>query len=80
MATKMHKYLITSERANRRNDERDNLLRSSNVYTVGQIIILDGLKWTVTKVLEQGTEMCPLFYYNRNMPGERKKRIFSVRQ
>ena len=48
----MHKYLITSERANRRNDERDNLLRSSNVYTVGQIIILDGLKWTVTKVLE----------------------------
>ena len=52
MATKMHKYLITSERAMRRDDERDNLLRSSNVYRVGQVIILDGLKWTVTRVIE----------------------------
>lgn len=52
MATKMHKYLITSERAIRRDDERDNLLRSSNVYRVGQIIILDGLKWTITRVIE----------------------------
>ena len=52
MAMKMHKYLITSERANRRPDERDNLLQSYNEYKVGQVIVLDGLKWTVTRIIE----------------------------
>ena len=50
--TELHMYLITSERANRRNDEKDNLLKSFNEYKVGQVIVLDGLKWTVTKVLK----------------------------
>ena len=49
---KLHYYLITSERANRRHDEKDNLLKSYTLYKIGDIIELDGLRWTVTKVLE----------------------------
>lgn len=48
----MHKYLITSERAYRRSDEEDNLLQSREIYKVGETIILDGLRWTVTEVIE----------------------------
>lgn len=47
-----HEYLITSDRAFRRNDEYENLLRSNKVLEVGQRIYLDGLGWTVVKVLK----------------------------
>lgn len=47
-----HTYLITSERAYRRSDEEDNLFTSANKYNVGDEIILDGLTWTVTKIVE----------------------------
>ena len=47
-----HEYLITSDRAFRRNDEYENLMRSNKVLEVGQKIELDGLGWTVVKVLK----------------------------
>ena len=47
-----HEYLITSDRASRRNDEYENLLRSYKVLEVGQRIDLDGLGWTVVKVIK----------------------------
>lgn len=47
-----YKYLITSERAYRRSDEEDNVFHSNNQYKVGDVIILDGLRWTVTEVIE----------------------------
>ena len=50
----MSTYLITSERANRRNDERLNELRSKNNYNVGDVITLDGLKWTVEEIVRKG--------------------------
>lgn len=48
--TFMYRYIITSERADRRNDEAHNELKSNHEYTVGQDIVLDGLNWTVEKV------------------------------
>lgn len=52
MGMKMHYYLITSERAARRYDERNVPFQSFIVYKLGQTIELDGLKWKITKVLE----------------------------
>lgn len=46
-------YLITSERSHRRSDERDNLFTTTTDYNVGDVIILDGLMWKVTKVLKK---------------------------
>lgn len=46
-----HVYIITSERAYRRNDEYRNELRSNKEYQVGDIIILDGLEWFVEEVI-----------------------------
>lgn len=47
----MKKYLITSERAWRRNDEADNVFITNMELEVGDTIILDGLVWTVTEKL-----------------------------
>jgi len=47
-----YNYIISSERADRRNDEKDNLLISKKKYSVGDEIILDGLKWFVEKEVE----------------------------
>lgn len=46
-------YLITSERAHRRSDERDNVFTTTTDYNVGDIIILDGLGWEVTEILKK---------------------------
>ena len=48
------KYIITSERAFRRNDEYRNELRSDKNYNVGDVITLDGLKWTVEEIVREG--------------------------
>ena len=53
---KMKKYLITSERANRRNDEKDNVFITSVEYEVGDTVILDGLCWYITKVCERAVK------------------------
>ena len=45
------KYIITSERAYRRNDEYRNELYSNKILNVGDTIVLDGLKWTVDEVV-----------------------------
>ena len=47
-----HIYIITSERANRRNDEYRNELYSDAEDTVGQMIELDGLAWFVEEVIK----------------------------
>ena len=50
MMNKTH-YIITSERAYRRNDEYRNDFYSPRTYDVGDTIILDGLVWTVDEVV-----------------------------
>ena len=47
----MHVYIITSERAAKRSDEYRNTLYSENEYSVGDIVTLDGLKWTVEDIV-----------------------------
>ena len=44
-------YINTSERAYRRNDEYRNDFYSPKTYNVGDIVILDGLTWTVDEVV-----------------------------
>lgn len=44
-------YIITSERASRRNDEYRNDLYSNRILDVGDTIILDGLQWTVDEII-----------------------------
>lgn len=44
-------YIITSERAYRRNDEYRNKLCSNKILNVGDTIVLDGLKWTVDAIV-----------------------------
>ena len=44
-------YIITSERADRRNDEYRNDLYSNRILNVGDTIVLDGLVWTVDEVV-----------------------------
>lgn len=44
-------YIITSERANRRNDEYRNDLYSNRILNVGDTIYLDGLAWTVDEIV-----------------------------
>ena len=45
------KYIITSERADRRADEYRNELYSNRILNVGDSIVLDGLTWTVDEVV-----------------------------
>lgn len=45
------KYIITSERANVRNDERRNELYTNRILDVGDTVILDGLTWYVDEVV-----------------------------
>ena len=47
----MRRYLASSERADRRNDERDNVFEMANEYKVGDAFIFDGLRWYVTEIL-----------------------------
>lgn len=47
-----HEYIISSERAWRRNDEYWNTLYSDKTYVVGQAIELDGLTWYVEAVVK----------------------------
>ncbi len=54
MSTHKNTYIITSERAIRRNDEYRNELRSDKNYNVGDVITLDGLKWTVEEIVRKG--------------------------
>ena len=51
MTTRKYEYIISSERAVRRSDEYRNTLRSDRKYNVGDVIILDGLGWTVDEVV-----------------------------
>ena len=51
MTTRKYEYIISSERADRRSDEYRNTLRSDRKYNVGDVIILDGLGWTVDEVV-----------------------------
>ena len=44
-------YIITSERAYRRNDEYRNDFYSNRILNVGDTIILDGLEWTVDEIV-----------------------------
>ena len=44
-------YIITSVRAERRNDEYRNDLYSNRILNVGDIIILDGLEWIVDEIV-----------------------------
>ena len=44
-------YIITSERAERRNDEYRNDLYSNRILNVGDIVILDGLQWVVEEIV-----------------------------
>ncbi len=44
-------YLITSERAYRRVDEIRNYFTSTNDYKVGDVIILDGIRWRIEEIL-----------------------------
>jgi hypothetical protein len=44
-------YIITSERASVRNDEYRNDLYSNRILNVGDVIVLDGLKWTVEEIV-----------------------------
>ena len=44
-------YIITSERAERRNDEYRNDLYSNKILNVGDTVILDGLEWTVDEII-----------------------------
>lgn len=46
-----HEYIITSERAWRRSDEERNTIYSNQFLNVGDIITLDGIKWTVEEVI-----------------------------
>lgn len=46
-----HEYLISSERAWRRDDEKLNKLQTNCVYEEGDIIVLDGIRWVVDKVI-----------------------------
>ena len=48
-----HEYMITSERALRRSDESENTFYSDSTYEVGDVIVLDGLRWTADKVVRQ---------------------------
>lgn len=54
---KKYEYIITSERADRRNDEYRNTLRSDKVYQVGDVITLDGLAWTVDEVVSHDDDI-----------------------
>lgn len=45
------KYLMSSERAAFRSDERDNVIDTTKELDVGDAIILDGIFWYVTEVL-----------------------------
>ena len=45
------KYIITSERADRRNDERRNEFCTDRILNVGDTFELDGLMWTVDEIV-----------------------------
>ena len=45
------KYLVTSERAYRRNDEANVEISTNRILNVGDTFVMDGLTWTVDKVL-----------------------------
>lgn len=47
-----HIYIITSERAHRRNDEYRNTLYSDQELVEGDTIELDGLVWFVEEVIK----------------------------
>ena len=47
----MKKYLISSERSYRRYDECDVVFNTTRELKEGDIVVLDGLRWFVTKVL-----------------------------
>lgn len=51
MTARKYEYIITSERAYRRNDEYRNTLHSDRELKVGDVITLDGLDWTVDEVV-----------------------------
>ena len=50
---KANEYIITSER--RRSDEIQNEFYSYNIYDVGDVIILDGIRWYIEEVIEIGS-------------------------
>ena len=45
-------YIITSERADYRNDEARNELKSNCERRVGDVIYLDGIAWTIEEKVE----------------------------
>lgn len=47
-----HEYIMSSERAYRRNDEERNTIYSNKVLQVGDVIWLDGIRWFVDEVIK----------------------------
>lgn len=52
MKQRKHTYIISSIRANRRNDEYRNELYSDRELQVGEWIVLDGLEWMVEEIVK----------------------------
>ena len=51
-------YIITSERAHRRNDESENTFYSNTEYHINDIIELDGIRWIVDAVVGKEEPIC----------------------
>lgn len=48
-------YIMSSERAYRRNDESRNMITTPLLLYVGDYITLDGIKWYVDEIVEINT-------------------------
>lgn len=53
MEERKNEYLITSCRYH--SDEINNGFYSNKIYSVGDTVVLDGLKWTITRVIKINT-------------------------
>ena len=48
----MNTYIISSERAYRREDEAHNYFKTGKVLKVGDVITLDGIRWVVEEIVQ----------------------------
>ena len=49
-------YIMSSERAYRRNDESKNMITTPLLLNIGDYIELDGIKWYVEEIVEINTD------------------------
>jgi hypothetical protein len=49
-------YIMSSERAYRRNDESRNMITTPLLLDIGDSIELDGIKWYVDEIVEINTD------------------------